>query len=70
MTYTGVMSAVFFANILTAAFIWGLSRASRVKESEIPALVYAALIVPLIVFILCLIGAGVLPAPLAALASR
>lgn len=62
MNFAGVVAAVFFANALTAAFIWGLSRASRyADENNIPGVVYAALIGPPIVVLIAIIGAGWLP---------
>lgn len=53
-----VLAGVFFGNMLTAAFLWGLSRAERLKESELTGRIYAALLIPPITLVLALIGAG------------
>jgi hypothetical protein len=58
ITFSVLVAAVFLGNILTAAFIWGMSRAHRVKESELSGLVYLALLVPIAAFMFALIGAG------------
>jgi hypothetical protein len=71
INFSGVVAAVFFANTLTAAFIWGMSRASRYEdENKIPWIVYAALLLPLAAVILAFIGAGWLPPFLAEAAPR
>ncbi len=71
MNFSGVVAAVFFANALTAAFIWGMSRASRyADEGKIPGVVYAALLLPLAAVMLAFIGAGWLPPFLAEAAPR
>ena len=70
MNFAGVMAAVFFANMMSAAFIWGMSRASRYEdERKIPGIVYAALLLPLLVAGLAFIGAGWTPPFLAAFAA-
>lgn len=53
-----MVAAVFFGNMLTAAFLWGLSRANRIPESELTGRIYAALIAPPLVLVITLIGAG------------
>lgn len=71
MNFSAVLAAVFFANMLTAAFIWGMSRAARYEdESKIPKRVIAALGIPLVVVILAFIGAGVTPPFLAAIVAQ
>lgn len=71
MNFAGVVAAVLTANMLTIAFVWGMSRASRyADENKIPGLVYAALLVPPGFGLLCFIGAGWSPPFLAALASQ
>lgn len=56
---TFVAAGVFLGNILTAAFIWSMSRAARYKEDrEIPGLVLMGLLLPLLFFIVILISAG------------
>lgn len=66
-----LIAAVFIGNILAAAFVWGMARAARYKtDSEIPWLVYAALILPVLFVLGALVTAEGLPPPLAALAQH
>lgn len=66
-----VLAAVFAGNVLTAAFIWALSRAGRHQtDSEIPWLVYLGLAAPLAVFILTMISIGAKLPFLGALAAQ
>lgn len=69
INFAGVIAAVFFANILTASFIWAMSRISR-TEGDIDWLVYAGAIMPLLAFLLSLIGGGHLPQFLAAMLAQ
>lgn len=70
MNFAGVVAAVFFANMLTVAFVWGLSRASRYqKDTDIPGWVFVALLLPLAVVALAFIGAGWTPPFLTAFAA-
>lgn len=65
---TFVAAGVFLGNILTAAFIWSMSRAARYKEDkEIPSLVLMGLALPIIFFLIALFSTGSLPPFLAAL---
>ena len=70
MNFAGVMAAVFFANMMSAALIWGMSRASRYQdERKIPGTVYAALLLPMLVAMTAFIGAGWTPPFLAAISA-
>ncbi|MDK8874412.1 hypothetical protein [Paracoccus sp. SSJ] len=56
---TFVAAGVFLGNILTAAFIWSMSRAARYKdEKQIPGLVFMGLLLPLAFMLLAFISAG------------
>ena len=70
LNFASLIAAVFGANMLTAAFIWGMSRMSRVREEDLDWIVYAAVLMPLGAFILSLIGGGALPQSLAAMLPR
>ena len=70
MGHTSIFTDVFAANAAFAVFLWGFVQISRIKdESKIPAHVYAAVLVPLAVFLFCLIASGVTPPFLAAAAA-
>lgn len=69
--FSTFVAAIFAGNLLTAAFLWGMSRASRYKsDAETPWLVLGAIALPL----LFLLGSFYLnldlPPPLAALAAQ
>lgn len=67
------VAAVFAGNIMTLSFVWGMSRIDKFKpgeESEVPWLVYAALLLPLTFMILVLIANGWTPPILDAVAVR
>jgi hypothetical protein len=65
------MVGVFIANIMTAAFLWGMSVAGRhTNDSDIPWSAYAALLLPLIAFMLGLYVSSGLPPFLSALAAQ
>lgn len=73
INFSVLVAAVFAGNVLTAIFIWGMGRVGRAKEGEETDLSYyvlAAVLMPLVVFVLSLIGAGSRLPFLAALASQ
>lgn len=54
-----IAAGVFFGNVIAAAFIWAMSRASRIKEDrDIPWLVMAGLGLPPVFFVLALLATG------------
>lgn len=56
-----IAAAFLIANLLTVWFVWGAYHAFRRTELEIPALAYAAMLIPLGIAILALIGSGAIP---------
>ena len=59
MGFDEMIAAVFIGNVLTAAFLWAASRASRYKEDkEIPWLVLGGLALPLAFVLLVIFAAG------------
>jgi hypothetical protein len=71
MEHTSIFTDVFAANAVFAVFLWGFVQISRIKdETKIPAHVYAAVLVPLAIFLLCLTASGVTPPFLAAVSAR
>lgn len=66
-----IASGVFLGVVMAAGFIWAMSRAARYKtDGDIPWIVYAGLLVPILFFIGTLVIAGDLPPPLAALVAQ
>lgn len=66
-----IIAGVFIGNVLTAAFLWSMSKAARFgDESDIPWIVYAGLAAPIIVVLGALLSSEGLPPFLAALAAQ
>lgn len=66
-----IIAGVFIGNVLTAAFIWSMSKAARFSDDrDIPWLVYAGLAAPIIFVLGALLSSEGLPPFLAALAAQ
>jgi len=65
---SAIFSAVFFANVLTLAFVWGLNKSKDGENHSF--MVLAALGLPLIFFALSLVSTGQLPPSLDALVAQ
>ena len=59
MTSYELIANVFFANVMTVSFVWGMARARHVKEDrELTWPVFWAVMAPLCVALLCFIASG------------
>lgn len=59
MSIATIAAGVFFGNVLTAAFIWSMSRARHYKQDkDIPWLVLAGLGLPPVFFVLVIVATG------------
>ena len=71
MDVVTVAAGVFFANVLTAAFLWGMNRAAKYeRDGDIPWSVYAALGLPIAFFVVAMLATGAKLPILAALGSQ
>ncbi len=61
MTLMDIAAGVLIGNLLTVWFVWGGHHFSRRKEENVPWAAYGAILVPLAIAVLSLIGAGALP---------
>ena len=66
-----IIAGVFIGNVLTAAFIWAMSKAARFGDDrDIPWLVYAGLAAPIIFVLGAMLSAEGPPPFLAALVAQ
>lgn len=66
-----IIAGVFIGNVLTAAFIWAMSKAAKFKDDrDIPWVVYAGLLFPIPFVMGAMFTSEGLPPFLAAVAAR